>query len=141
VTALETLAQRCEAATADEQREILTAAWEAIHGPSLVPISPHHVGAAKGWTRFQRMLIVEAYESAAMTLVPEGWQGSRLHWWTGSKAVCELVETHLVDGQWVREIGWLGRATGEAETCALALCAASLRARNAEPKEMGEGHE
>jgi hypothetical protein len=68
---------------------------------------------------------------AAMTLVPEGWQGDRLSWWAGCEASCVLIETHLVGDEWVREAGWLGRVEGEAATPALALCAAALRARAA----------
>jgi hypothetical protein len=65
---------------------------------------------------------------AAMTLVPEGWQCERMTFWAGCGSLCTLIETHLVDGEWVREAGWLGRVEGDAANPALALTAASLRA-------------
>lgn len=69
------LAERCEKAEAGEQRELLEAAHRVIF-PSLrsVDHSQEECEASDLRAfRFWRMLDAEAYESAAMSLVPEGW--------------------------------------------------------------------
>jgi hypothetical protein len=122
------LAARCEAADGSEQRELLISAWEAIHGPTMVAISPKHVRAADGWTRFQRMLQVEAYESAAMTLVPEG-VGKELLTVRVERSFSGRSDALLLDSLTGAE------AYSDAATPALALTAASLRALAKEEKE------
>ncbi len=66
------VATRVEGARAEEQRELLIAAFETFKGPrdSYVPgrIRRWH----PQWFAFEKMLNAEAFESAAMTLVPEG---------------------------------------------------------------------
>lgn len=61
------LADRCEAATAEQQRELLEAAWAAIHGS----LPRRNRGGHNAENSFVSMLDAKAYESAAMTLVPE----------------------------------------------------------------------
>ena len=55
-------------------REVLEAAWNAVHGDEKAPwedlaYAPHRI-------RFRRLLDVEAYTEAAFMLVPEGWSWS-----------------------------------------------------------------
>lgn len=121
---LHALAERCEKATGPSD-DLNLAIAEAVRAViDAAPIGANGQGA-KRFKSYSHSL------DAAMTLVPEGWQGDRLHWWAGSPSICELIETHSVGGEWVREAGWLGRAGGKAATPALALCAAALRARAA----------
>lgn len=70
---LAALAARMQEAQAKEQRELLEAAWCAVFGEpvsrELLIISmldPHY-------HRLIKMLDAEAYESAALMLVPDGW--------------------------------------------------------------------
>lgn len=103
---LEALALRCEQATAEQQYEIILDAWVAVHG------------AETNWHPFIDILALRAYESAALTLVPEGLP-------------FELTRTS--DGRPDEAFVWSGKAMGhgysaEAATPALALCAAALRA-------------
>lgn len=60
---LEALAERVEQATAEEQREMLWLAFCSLYPPP----------AGVCVTSFLRKLDAEAYESAAMMLVPVGW--------------------------------------------------------------------
>jgi hypothetical protein len=104
------LAERCEKAGAEEQRALLDEAWDAL-------------GPAVNWTaaqarRFGMMMDADAYESAAMLLVPEGWD----------YLICR------VDGEIQCEIGpsnsFKNVGLVNAATPALAICASSLRARD-----------
>lgn len=59
-----TLASQAEAATVEQQREMLDMAWDALNtGPK----APGSV------SRFERLLDAEAYLDAAAMLRPEGW--------------------------------------------------------------------
>lgn len=117
------LSDRVEAATADQQREMLSEAWKAIHGESWQTTIYRHgsLGAepdrAKGDVprRFARMLDAEAYESAAMSLVPEGYSA--------------IINTHLNSAMIALDGIWHTFHGSHAATPALALTAASLRAR------------
>lgn len=68
------LIPRIEQATAEQVRELLEEAFEAVHGwtkrqypkTSIVRYNPL-------WIRFRKMLDAEAWTSAAELLVPEGW--------------------------------------------------------------------
>lgn len=124
------LAERCEQATGpDAMLDIdICIAVEAYSKEGFARFGQSNLGyyIAHG----SIALRYTASLDAAMTLVPEGWQCERMGWWAGAGAACLLFETHLVDGQWVREVGYLGRAQGEAATPALALCAATLRSQH-----------
>lgn len=69
------LIERLEAATADDAN-LMREVFEAVHP---YPGPDHYLTPEVDWTwdrlqaRFSAMLAVEAYESAALTLVPEGW--------------------------------------------------------------------
>lgn len=115
------LIARLEAATADEQRELLLEAFEAIHP---YPGPDHYLKPDIDWTwdrlreRFVKMLDAEAYESAALTLVPEGWNWAvwmRHDWRKHSAQV------------WHRERE-SSTKHGDAATPALAIVIAALRA-------------
>lgn len=74
MTDLEKLAARCEQATADEQPELLIEAFEAIHGPKPPLVhggSAERVAWLNRFNPFYQMLNSNAFESAAMMLVPE----------------------------------------------------------------------
>jgi hypothetical protein len=76
------------------------------------------------------VVIVPAYTAsldAAMSLVPEGWQGDGLKWWEGEASSCDLVATSLEGDRWTRT-GVMPRVSACASTPALALTAAALRA-------------
>jgi hypothetical protein len=116
MSALLELAERCEAATAEQQRELLEDAWAAIHGRA----PRRNRGGDNAVNRFVSMIDAKAYESAAMTLVPEG-----LHFGLG--------DFYDIKCAWA----WCGRMSGtlaideeigSAATTALALCAAAMRA-------------
>jgi hypothetical protein len=120
---LHSLAARAEAADPSEQREVLNAAFRAIHGEKPTRV----LGGSDALTNwllrynpFFKMLDAEAYESAALTLVPEGW--AVLLAFSEQRAVCDVHSKPL--GQ---HGTWPGHAN--AATPALALVAACLKAR------------
>ena len=98
------LPSRIEAADESEQRELLLEAFDAIFPE----------GEADRLFRFVRMLNAEAYESAAMMLVPGGCPPIRLYITDKATAV------------------FIGDIEACALTPALALAAASLRAQEGE---------
>lgn len=115
------LIARLEAATADHQRELLFEAFEAVHP---YPGHEHYLVDEIDWTwdrlrqRFAAMVAAEAYESAALTLVPEG-----------GTAVFHLFNHR--DGFWECDLGSTGPDfRGQAATPALAIAAATLRAKD-----------
>ena len=55
-----------ETATAEQQREVLEAAWRKLRGDEYVKTGVNH------FYRFQALLDAEAYLDAALMLVPEG---------------------------------------------------------------------
>ena len=109
------LAERCEKATAEQQRELLEAAYTAIFGHP--PVHEYRQPDGQRVTAFLRMLDAEAFESAAMTLLPEGW---RIDYYTDCDAdggrLCLLM---VFAGELV---------AGSAATRALTYLAAILRA-------------
>ena len=125
------LAERCEAATAGQQREMLEEAFTAIHGPMPPRI---HGGSAEmtAWLVLRNplynLLIAKGFIDAAMQLVPEGcvpffdWH----HKATDARGIVSY-EAYV---QTIAEAKTLG--SGEAISYALALCAAALRARIAQ---------
>lgn len=113
---LEALADRVEKANAEQQASFLIEAfdlvdWRSRNRGRVIEHNPR-------WFRFDKMIRAEAYESAAMTLLPDNCQ------WT--------IEP---DSAWVRWMGSdveeaQGHLTGRNGKCtALALCAACLRAQ------------
>lgn len=64
-TDLLALADKCEVADASEQRELLEAAWRKLRGDEFVTSGVNY------FYRFQAMLDAEAYESAALMLLPD----------------------------------------------------------------------
>jgi hypothetical protein len=113
------LASRVEAETADG-REIMFEAWLAINGSepasgysprSDPPFCPKWEDYIKSRCRFLNLLQAEAYESSAITLVPEGWE------WA-------YVDRQAI----VRRADTMQHTFAKSATPALALTAAALRA-------------
>jgi hypothetical protein len=130
---LHSLAARAEAADPSEQREVLNAAFRAIHGEK----PPRVLGGSDALTSwlyrynpFFKMLDAEAYESAAMMLVPEGWSVFllRLPEGRGEASLLEFGEPDEKGKRW-RRAGMIDTGRRTASTPALALVAAYLRAR------------
>lgn len=121
---LRALADRVEKATAEQQGDMLEAAWNAV-GHIARP-TPEKASS------FARKIDAEAYESAALMLVPEG-EG---HWpqvyYTG-------INPNNPNSQRCRVEIWGNgqrrRARSNAATPALAFCAAALRAQAQEAGE------
>lgn len=124
------LAERCEKANADQQEALLREAFQAIH--SLKPYKHPDAAAWVAWldlfNPFRAMLEAKAFESAALTLVPEGHTTA-------------VVQDHSA---WLAEVRALGVSTHidwpnfkrsqRCATPALALGAAALRSRAAQVK-------
>lgn len=126
------LAGRCEAATADQQRELLTALFvEFFPEPDTTPVDLGGGlrGMSQQWLvwdqlhdRFDDMLHAGAHLDAALLLLPVGWTA----WEIRSRGamtlyVAELSRQSECEGE--------NFTTGRAVTPALALCAAAIRAR------------
>ena len=111
------LADRVVAAIAEQQSYMLELAYQEIHG--IYPGA--HISLPSHALRFGRMVRAEAYESAAMSLVPEGW---------GFVLASKGIDDDNPD-KWCVNIAQdpddAGRLTFAA-TPALALTAAALRA-------------
>lgn len=109
------LATRLEQGTAEQQRELLSKAVEHLAARNLISYG----NSAKAL----RFIDAEAYESAALMLVPEGW----------SPIIDCVAETRDPPSCQVEcwKIGADHRDTfrtvGTAATPALAICAAALR--------------
>lgn len=126
------LAGRCEAGPAGDQRELLWQAFRAAHDtPTGVSIGIHD--------RFIALLDAGGFLDAAMTLVPEGWVVARIgqddgkRWWAELRHGFITSFDEVVIGEnsawaphWDQEPPLRG-----CHGAALALCAASLRARAA----------
>lgn len=117
---LNALADRVGTATAKQQCDMLLRAYEAIFGgPECSPVDKWPGYLSPRWDRFHAMLDAEAYESAAMTLVPKSFWLERLGECGGGRFRAEIIERTSDP-----EYGWCESAA----TAALALTAASLRA-------------
>ncbi len=114
------LADRIEAATADQQREMLELAWEAIHGSK----PRTNRGGHNPENLFVGKLNVGAFVDAALSLVPEGWWLQYLGDLIGG-AACRL-ETNGPPSQ---SIGAGLSGKPPVATRALAVCLAAIRAR------------
>ena len=119
------LAARAEKAGADEQAAVLARTIDAL-------VPPHELGVPRAdeqmieygvWAdlrwRFMKMVAAEAYESAALLLVPEGFA------WSIQFSDSTLGEAWLYPPDNKADVQFYASAA----TSALALCAASLRAR------------
>jgi len=123
------LSDRVEAATADQQAEMLEQAWRALNPK---PVRVWEPGNSETWTIeyavwndiqhiYYDLLHVGAFLDAAMSLVPEGFNfGCGSHDATGKAwAWCEEKDNRH----------WEAMYLANAVSPALALTAASLRAR------------
>lgn len=129
MTDLIQLAERCEKAGADEQWELLTASFaEFFPEPDKTRVDLGHgiMGMSEQWVawdqfrdRFETMLYAEAYETAALMLLPEGCAWS--------------VTTDFELLSQIPDRGW----TADASTTALAIAAAALKARAGETQNGG----
>lgn len=123
------LAERCEGASADEQATLLIEAFDLIDWRSKPGRSAGITQHNPRWFKFDKMIRAEAYESAAMMLVPEGDDISgerfRLEHWNAAS---------VIHAAHVRATAWVpGAIRVYAASPALALTAASLRARSDTP--------
>lgn len=115
------LIERLEKATGNDP-ELIGRAFLALNPvprDSLEALKAHSAKAM----RFKRMLDAEAYESAALTLVPSG--KGHDPWWMLKAAWRGIAKAEV----WVNGKGRPYR--GEATTPALAICIAALRAKEA----------
>ena len=117
-TTLLALAERVEAATATEQREMLEAAFVAVHGPKPERVhggSPEWIAWLDMHNPFFALLQAGGFLDAAMLLVPSG---------------CTFDMVSHIDQTTVRIFDRTGPVTDchAAATPALALTAACLRA-------------
>lgn len=107
------LAARCEAATETQAPFCLIDAHEAVCG------LPYRAEQSR---YFRGLIEAQAYLDAAMTLVPEGWEVALYYGVRIFKPEAQLeTEERRIQGS--------KPISGMAETIALALCAAALRAR------------
>jgi hypothetical protein len=124
------LAERAEKADASEQGAILEGAWLLLNGGwNLRDVSDASIDGFMSWERakrpFDRMLGAEAYESAAMTLLPEGW--SRRSTWCPKAHYPARWSLHPPGPVPATNHDMAVQACGYTE--AGTLCAAALRAR------------
>jgi hypothetical protein len=117
---LNQLADQCEQATAEQQRELLGRAFNALNPAPHTSMSDLSKHAAKA-LRFRRMLDAEAYLDAAMMFCDGGIVKVQMHP-DLAKAYAEYYPPADLDGDGFR-------ARSKDTTPALALTAASLRAR------------
>lgn len=128
MTDLLKLAERCERAE-EPKRGLFIEAWLATLGAHFSHLSADEIRKLPGFRRFNRMLDADAYESAALMLVPDGW-GWNVSWPNIKARESGLL---LVDApcQGEAQFGYDRRFIVAAATPALAICAAALRARSA----------
>lgn len=121
------LIARLEAAAAIDQRDALISAYIAIYDGD----HPEFCSSTRA-LRFMRMLNAEAYESAALTLVPEGWRMAALcqrdPWFCRLETDDFESVTWGKGGDWITEVTSGSEATANAPTPALAIVIAALRA-------------
>ena len=124
MTELLLLAERVEAAEANS-RELMCAAYKAVF-PEVSSGAWDAIDAwDAGYDRFCGMLDAGAYESAALTIVPEGWGYSLGSGWVVSAKPDVAFTFYRGHGRGVRI-----EFRGDAATPALALLAAICRARS-----------
>lgn len=129
-----TLIDQIERADAGEQRELLEAAWEAIHGPDPLNVTTERLTWLFKRDPFNKMLDAEAFESAALMLLPKGWRLAA--WCQRAPWFCHLVTDDFKSITWGKGENWItditaGReAKATAQTMALALLSAILKAQD-----------
>lgn len=110
------LADRIEAATADQQRELLVEAARLIWGWDFCPPAEDPDEWVCRWNRFHRKIEAEAPLDAAMLLLPKGWD-----WFKPDNDDGKLViRLERYRKNW---------RFGTGATEALALAAAAIRAK------------
>ena len=128
MTDTQSLIARLEAATAIDQRDALISAYIAIHDGD----HPEFCSSTRA-LRFMRMLDAEAYESAALTLVPEGWRMAALcqrdPWFCRLETDDFESVTWGKGSDWITEVTSGSEATANSTTPALAIVIAALRAK------------
>ena len=129
------LIERVEAASPAMQYALLDEAWEALAQSSATFrrfACAHCVGFGTSAGKFAAALEANAFESAAVNLVPEGWYWRAGHGvlWPGWAHLNRKHPDHCDRGD---------EHSAHAETPALALCAASLRAHTSTMVENGNG--
>lgn len=127
------LAERCERAKKPDQYKLIETAWLLLNPEPIEPsvdllvaptggprtFDPTKAKWAKAAQRLQDTLDAEAYESAALMLVPEGWSANCNFYRDGTAYVKLYFPVAFAKEQ---------QACGDASTPALALSAAALRA-------------
>jgi hypothetical protein len=133
MTDVEKLIERLEQATAEQQRELLEAAFVAIHGEPTEATRPNVASAwLDRWRPFLALLDAGGFLDAAMSLVPEGWR------WMAGQREFPHCRAYVENGELAfRGFGLRPNPARQwfevtAATPALALCAAALRARKAQ---------
>lgn len=122
---MDSLIERIEAATEDQQYDLLCAAFEVVKGKIRDTESrPGFTRWHDDWFVFERKLKAFAFIDAAMTLVPANWTAWELRSHSArtrfSADLSRLSECDSSEEDW---------AYGRGATPALALCAAALKAR------------
>ena len=130
--ALLALADRCEAAPPEQQRALLEEARRLLFpepemGDLRLSSSPYWAWASAD-DLFGTQLDHHAYESAALSMLPEGWAIERLAAWPGHQATCLMFGTHDENGVRWHKAGD-GRVHASAATLALVLLAALLKTK------------
>ena len=97
----------------------------------LAELSKAVVVWAESKARFNRMLDAEAWESAALTLVPEGCLFVLKTLWDADKTAGYAIIQHYAPTSTGGK-RYDGETTGLAATPAIALCIATLRAKEAD---------
>lgn len=120
------LAERCEKATGPDS-ELDFAIWLQLCGPNERRAYERGMEISKQEARFRAEYMMDGFAptaslDAAMTLVPEGWLWQVNRWAGTHPGAAHLADTRTV---------YTPHPTCKAATPALALCAASLRARHA----------
>ena len=125
-TPMTDLLNRIAVATVDQQRELLLEAFCAVHGDPVITHATGKIEFHPAWFKFSNILNTEAYENAALTLIPEGWRLS------------DLADQDPKDGKATAHLVRIGRGYGPlpedrswavGATMAIALLGAILKAR------------
>lgn len=120
---MDNLIARIEAGTAEQQRELLVEAWEELHGPDPIAVSPERLTWLFKRQPFQRMLDAEAYENAAKMLIPP-----MVLWKLSSDTMGRGDTVNVIIRP--NRIGNEKSVIGCGSTEALAIAAAALRAKD-----------
>lgn len=129
------LAERCEAAGAGEQEELLEYAWLLVNCEHETPDDSDEMMGL--FDRLRAMLAAEAYESAALALVPPSYRLGDLNERNSGDFGCALFPRDFLRqfSTYEAYVDTVHENTiwrGAAPTPALAIAAASLRARAGE---------